>query len=149
MKLPHLIIILGLCAICLAVGLSLLAWSRSDPFDRFAGLQANVGRLRSSPAAPYRFQDYVVRLLHWSDPRAYYEKMANTEKKALIASGRLVEVSIPYTTEGAHSATEIARGLARVSQRTGAFYSIEFDHPNHLVLVLCRPLDVRQFEILK
>jgi hypothetical protein len=149
MKLPRLITALSLCAMCLAAGLGYVVWSRNDPCGRFARLSAKVVRLQYSRPRPYSFSDHLVGLLHRSDPLAYYEKVAAAEKKALLASGRLVEFRIPYTVEGERSDREIAKTLFAVWQRTGAGYWIDFDLTNHLMLVACRPRDVRQFQILK
>ena len=134
---------------CLVVVLSYAIWSRSDRCDRLAELTAKVVRLYGSYPRAYSFSDHVVGLLHRSDPLAYYEKVAHSEKKALLASGQLVEFRIPYTADGPQSDREIAKALYAVWQRTGAHYWIEFDRTNRLMLVACRPRDTNHFQIPK
>jgi hypothetical protein len=149
MKLAPRITILCFCGVCLAVGLSYIDWRRNDPCEHCFQLTVRVARLQSSRPRDYSFTDHVVGLLHRSDPLTYYERKANSEKKALLTSGKLVEFRIPYTADGPHSDREIAKALDAVWQRTGVEYWIDFDLTNHLMLVACRPRDVHQFEILK
>jgi hypothetical protein len=75
----------------------------------------------------------------------YYEREFATEKKALLASGRLVEFRLPYTAEGPHSDREIAMALLAVFRRTGAEYWFDFDTTNRFMLVACRPRDLALF----
>ena len=135
-------------AFCVAVVLTCVVRSRGDPCARLTRLDVKILRLSARPR-PYRLSDHIVGLLHRSDPLTYYEREFATEKKALLASGRLVEFRLPYTAEGLHTDREIAKALLAVWQRTGANYYIEFDRTNHIMLVACRPCDVRQFPMLK
>jgi hypothetical protein len=149
MKLPRLITTLSIGVICLAASLSYMVRSRGDPCRRLNRLTAKVARLQSARPRPYSFSDHVVGMLHRSDPLLYYAREAETEKKALLAFGQLVEFRIPYTAEGSGSDREIAKALLAVWQRTRAEYWIDFDLTNHLMLVACRARDVQQFPMLK
>jgi len=148
MRIPRLITALSLGVICLALGLSYVVRSSGDPCARLNRLDAKILRLSSRPR-PYRLPDQIVGLVHRSDPFLYYERKFAAEKRALLASGRLVEFRLPYTAEGPHSDREIAKALLAVWQRTGANYYFDFDRTNHILLVACRPCDVRQFPMLK
>jgi hypothetical protein len=149
MKIPRLITALSLGVICLALGLSYMVRSRGDPCCRLIRLTAKVDRLQAARPRPYTFSDHVVGALHCSNPLMYYEREADNEKKALLACGQLVEFRIPYTADGPHSDRVIAKALLAAWQRTGANYYIDFDRTNHIMLVACRPCDVRQFPVLK
>jgi hypothetical protein len=148
MKPPRLMTVLSLGVICLAIGLAYAFWSHGDPCARLISLTAKVDRLQSSRPRPYRLSDHVVGVLHHSNPLLYYERQAENEKKALVASGQLVEFKIPYTADGPRSDREIAKALLAVHQRTGADYWIDFDLTNHLMLIECRPGDVGKFPVL-
>ena len=86
-------------AFCVAVVLTCVVRSRGDPCARLTRLDVKILRLSARPR-PYRLSDHIVGLLHRSDPLTYYEREFATEKKALLASGRLVEFRLPYTRKG-------------------------------------------------
>ena len=149
MNVPRLLTLLALGFMCLAIGLGYMIRRRTDPCARLIDLTAKVDRLQSARPRLYRFSDHIQEVLHQSNPLLYYESEAYKEKKALLASGRLVEFKIPYSANGTRSDREIALALLAVHRQTGAEYWIDFDLTNHLMLVACRPSEVRLFPVLK
>ena len=139
---------LSFAALCVAVVLTCVVRSYGNPCARLTRLEGKILRLSARPR-PYRLSDRIVGLMHRSDPLLYYEREFAREKKGLLASGRLVEFRLPYTAEGPHSDREIAKALLVAWRRTGADYFIDFDRTNRLMLIACRPCDVRQFPMLK
>ena len=145
MKIPRLITALSLGVICFSLGLSYLVRSRGDPCCRLIRLTEKVAHLQSARPRPYRLSDHIVGFLHRSNPLVYYEREAGKEMKTLLASGQLVEIRIPYSAGGSRSDREIAIALLAVHRRTGAYYWIDFDRTNRLMLFACKPLDLGAF----
>ncbi len=138
--------ITSLClgAVCLAVGLSYAVWNR-DACSSFFRLEARIAYLEGSRPPRYSVSDNLVGLFHHTNPLRHYTREAAARRKALLAAGRLVELRVPYTAEGAHSDRNLALALARVYHETRADYCIDFDLTNRLMLIACRPRDATAF----
>lgn len=144
MKAQRLITGLLLGVVLLAIGVSWVLWRR-DPCAHVFRTARHIERLESLRPRPYTLSDHVVGLLHQSNPLVYYKGELAKEIRALTASGRLVELRVPYTAEGIRSDREIAKALLAVHQRTGADYWFDFDLTNRLMLIVCRSQDVATF----
>ena len=144
MKARRLIIGFSVAVILLAIGVS---WwdGRRDPCAHLFRTARHIERLESRRPRPYRLSDHIVGLLHQSNPLLYYKGQLSKEIRTLTASGRLMEIRVPYAAEGSRSDREIAAALLAIHQQTGADYWFDFDLTNHLMLVVFRAEDAAKF----
>ena len=136
----RLVILLSCVAILAASGISYMVW-RGDRCASLFRVARHVERLEARRARP-DLTDHLVGLLHNERPLAYYKTKFENEKKALLASGQLVELRIPYTAYGPRSDREIAMVLLSVHQQTGTDFWFDFDLTNRLMLVWCKACDL-------
>ena len=142
MNIPPFKSALALGAFCLTVLLAYLLWDR-DPCARFEHMAKRAARLEASFPRPYRLSDHLVGIFHRREPMSYYEEKAAKMRKALLASGHLVETRIRIPTD--RSEQEVHKALYAAYQRTGCYYSASVEATNHQVLLISKPRDVAAF----
>ncbi len=135
--------------ICLAIAiLALVCVISYVVFRRPTGdakRYADLHRLGSSyqrawtgrPLLPER----IAALVHFSSSSNYYRERFDTQKQALVASGYLVEVTVPVPDLRAKLA-QVRVSLSNTLQQTGAYYEAELNHTKDEVRLLCRKEDI-------
>ena len=100
-----------------------------------------IGTARSHGRAlsiEHRLPTSLVRLFRLDDLETKYRMKYDAERRALVASGYLVEVSLLVTNRPVLQALNLVQ---KAFQGTGAYYAIKGSAWTNEIVVTCRPED--------
>lgn len=117
----------------------------TDDEQRYAELHRMGSSYQRASTGQLRALDRVAPFLHLSRPSKYYRGRYDAIRQALVASGYLVEVTVPAPQLRA-KIPQVIGTFSNISQKTGAYYEYAIDHSRDEVRLVCRKQDVSLWE---
>ncbi len=85
--------------------------------------------------------DHFIALTHFSSPSNYYHARFEQQQRALMASGYMVELTVPVPNLRP-KVPQVWASLTNAFQQTGAYAEARLDHTRDEVRLVCRKEDV-------
>ena len=136
--------VIAILAIAWAIAYTISVRPTGD-VQRYGELHRFGSSYRRAWTGQPRFSERIAALVHLSSPSNYYRGRFEADKQALVASGYLVEVTVPVPDLRA-KLTQVRVTLSNTLQQTGAFYEAKLDHTRDEVRLLCRKEDVSSWQ---
>jgi len=114
---------------------------RSEDARRYGELLRLGKSFKRAWTGQPRLPDRVAALVHFSSPSNYYRARVETQKRALVASGYLVEITVPVP-DLRPKLPKVWASITNTSQQTGAYYEAILDRSTDEVRLICRKKDV-------
>jgi hypothetical protein len=112
---------------------------------RYTELNRDGSSYRRAWTGAPSLSERIAALAHLSSPSNYYRGRFDADKQALVASGYLVEVSVPFPDLKAR-VQQVRASLSNTLQQTGAYYEAKLDWRAKEVRLLCRKEDVSMWQ---
>ena len=114
---------------------------QSEDAERNAALHRFGSSYKRAWTGQSRLPDRLTALVHFSSPSNYYRARFDTQRRALMASGYLVEVTVPVPNLRAKLA-QVRVSLSNTLRQTGAYYEAKLDYTKDEVHLVCRKADL-------
>ncbi len=109
--------------------------------DRYENLMHFAKAYRKSWAGKPQLLTRVAALLRFTSLTNYYYQRMEANKKALVASGYFVEITLPIADLPAKM-RRVMTWLSNTAQTNDAYFEAKLDWPKDEVHLLCRKQDV-------
>ena len=114
---------------------------QSEDAQRNAALHRLGSSYQRAWTGQSQLPERLAALVHFSSPSNYYRARFDTQRRALMKSGYLIEVTVPVADLRAKLA-QVRVSLSNTRQQTGAYYEAKLDYTKDEVHLVCRKTDV-------